>query len=604
MLPCLPSSAPSRLGATVLDKLKPRELLAVGGTFFLAVAILCAVGGAGPTIFTTAATQVSAPCSAAAPCVAPVSLALPSLSQWNQALGVVMRMRRPVSITGLPLGLGSPLSFTLVWTVAAATLNGAPIPGTINATHTSTLFWGPSDLDSSPAFVFGQVLLAPSDYALSLELSDPLAAFRGFPGLADGVTLLFTQNYVNTEYSKFEATNKVFFCVVSIILFAYYIFTLVRGRSPGTALTAEQLWVAFLGGFLFWYNDPLFITYLAAPTLATAAFSAFCTATFVAGLLMFFLCLADNSRLEGEGGRGQPLPQGALYWVPKVLLCAVTWALGLSLYVFQRLSALEDPTFTFSDKFGPAAVLWVGRFAAAIAALYLLYLAILLVLAFRKFRALSPSKKYLLTMSVAALILTMVGLFSQAFSGVRSPAILFLVSYGAPTMYIWNLMLVLRPGPAPEEWDTDTQGALGGSDHGRDVGLVVREAEEDAGEEALTEAVRGRNVACAHLSLLHPPIHSPTPTPTHTHTHTHITTQSKSTTAQEWNKRAPEEQWELVRQLQARLKQRGSRVLQHLGSGAPAAGAPPPPVQSRPPSSAPPPPHPQQREEEAEAEEH
>ena len=491
----LPDGPSKPLGATVLDGYKLRELLAIAGTFFLSLIILCAVGGAGPAIFASTTQQISVPCAASAPCGAvPMLLALNAADQWNQAVGVLLRFRRPNTATG-PAGLGQPVTFNAIWNVQAVTLNGQAVPGVANTTHTAQVFFGPADVDSSPVFLFGAVLFGPSSYAMELTLQDPLLAFRGYAQLKDGAVLTVTQNNVNSAYTQFEASNKVFFCVVSIVLFAFFVFTLAR-RDTSKALTNEQVWAAVLGGTLFWYNDPLFLTYLASPTMASAGFTAFCTATFVALLLFFVLCLADNARLEGNAGGAAwrsgsaARTQGALYWIPKVVVCAVLWALGLSLYMFQRLSQLSDPTFSFSDVFGAQIVLWVGRFIVGVGVVYVLYLFVLLVCAFRVFRALSPSSKYILALSVTALVVTLVGLFSQTFSSTRSSAILFLVSYGGPTMYMWNLMLVLRPGPAPAEWDADTVGAMGGSDHARDVGVVIREAEEDAGEGAVGEEVR------------------------------------------------------------------------------------------------------------------
>ena len=66
-------------------------------------------------------------------------------------------------------------------------------------------------------------------------------------------------------------------------------------------------------------------------------------------------------------------------------------------------------------------------------------------------------------------------------------------------------MLVLRPAPPPPDWAADTQGVMGGSDHGRDVGVVIREAEEDKSIEVLTEEVRLVLVFCVCFSA--PPLY-------------------------------------------------------------------------------------------------
>jgi hypothetical protein len=457
------------------------------------------------------------------------------------------------------------VSFYLTWRVVSVTLNGALLTAPTNAVRTAQVVCPPAQLDCSPVFLFGRVLYAPSAFSLTVTLQDPLAAFRSEPGLYDGVSFEFRQGTVDSKYTNFEVATKLFFCVVSMCIWIYFLWCLLR-RDQSTTLSPAQLWVALLGGLVFWFSDPLFLTFLVKPSLEVAAFSAFCSATFLALLLFFFLCLADNARLEAELGLrwrldGAARLMGALYWVPKVLLCGVVWVLSIALYVFQRLSQLDDPTFTFTDSFGSSAVTWAQRFAVAFGALYLLYFVVLLVFAFRRFKTLSASTRYLLGTSVAAIVVVMVGLFSQAFSALRSPAILFLVAQGGPTLYIWNLLLVLRPVVLSPGWTADTTGALGNSGHAGEVALAIREAQEDVTSDTLTKEVRMRYSKSSPLIILHAPphLHSPPPTPTR----------------QDWENRSSEEQWELVSSLQARLKTRSGGVLQRLGALPP---LPPPPA--------------------------
>jgi hypothetical protein len=517
------------ISPTVLDTLKPRELVAVSCSFFFSVCILCIIGALGPSVSAPSVSTRSAPCSAVTPCAgatAPViSYAFGALDQFNQATWLTAVMRRPLDIYGAPIAPSKPFSFYLSWTVLSATNNGAPLAAATNASRSAQVFCPPAQTECSPVFLFGRVLYGPSEFALDVRFEDPLAAFRGEPALGNrGVSFEFRQGTVDARYTRFEVATKVFFCTVSMCIWAFYLFCLVR-RDPATTLSPTQLWAAALGGLVFWFSDPLFLTYLVRPSLESAAFSAFCTGTFVALLLFFFLCLADNARLEAEMGvrwrvDGSARLMGALYWVPKVLLCGVVWALSVSLYVFQRLSQLEDPTFTFSDSFGATAVLWASRFAVAIGAIYLVYFVVLLVFAFRRFSALSPSSRYLLAMSVAAIIVTMVGLFSQSFSALRSTAILFLVAQGGPTLYVWNLLLVLRPSPLSPEWTADTTGALGGSEQGGEWGVVIRDAEEDAVAVPLSKEVRALYFATPlplfvrlMTPLALPLTHHPTPPP-------------------------------------------------------------------------------------------
>ena len=256
-----------------------------------------------------------------------------------------------------------------------------------------------------------------------------------------------------------------------MLIWLFYVWRLRRGQgthdSEGQPLssTHEQKWLMYLGLALFFFNDPNFLTYLASPSVAGAGFSALCAATFVALLLFFFLCLADNARQGGDAGFSYHhvralRVKGACFWVPKVLICSIIWATSLALYVFQRLSNMQDPSFTFSDTFSQAQMSVLTNFVLGIGVLYIFYLLVLLVLAFRSFRTASPSSRFLLTVSVTTLLLVLVGLFSQGFVATRAPAIVFLAAYGVPTVYVWTLLLLLLPAPHPPAWTANTQGAF------------------------------------------------------------------------------------------------------------------------------------------------
>lgn len=457
----------THLKATVLDTLTPRGVLLSALAFFFCVFITLIAGGFGPTAASTATYTLFASCASAAACgTLPFSIALEELSHLNQVTWLTARLHRPRYAVGSPragqlVNADAPVRFRLAWTLVSATKNGAVIA--TNSSHLAEVFCPPFAETCSPFTVFAQVITGASNFGVKFTATEPLEAFSGFAGVETNVVFTLSQGYIAEAYTSFEAGFKAFYCVVSACLFIFYVWSITSRRAPGNAdaaggslhNTQEQLWVAGLGLAVFWFNDPLFLTYLISPSLATAGFSAFCTATFVSLLLFFFLCLTDNARLEAAAGartwrlRSESRAKGALYWIPKVLLCSILWAIMLSLYIFSRLSQLSDPSFTFVDTFGGAYVAVAMNVVYAIGALYVLYLFVLLILAFRAFKATSPSTKYMLAVSVTTLLCSLVGLFSQAFSATRNTTILFLASMGVPSIYIWSLLLLMRPAPAP-----------------------------------------------------------------------------------------------------------------------------------------------------------
>jgi hypothetical protein len=468
-------SPSNTLKATVLDTLTPRGATISAVAFFVCVFITLIAGGFGPTASSSATYALSAPCaSGAAACgTLKFSVTLAPLSHLNQVTWVAARMNRPRYATpaaqaGKLVNAEVPVRFQLAWTLVSATNNGASIA--TNSSHITDVFCPPFADQCSPFTLFAQVVTAPSNYAVVFIVTEPLFAYSGFAGVDSNVVFTLSQGFIAESYSSFEAGFKAFYCVVSACLFAFYVWSLVSHRVPGNAdaagvslrNTQEQYWVAALGLSVFYFDDPFFLTYLISPSLTVAGFSAFCTATFIALLLFFFLCITDNARLEAAAGkswrlRSEARVRGALYWIPKVLLCSIIWAIMLSLYLFSRLSQWSDPSFTYTDTFGAQYTAIAMNVIYAIGGLYVFYLFILLVLAFRAFKATSPSTKYLLAVSVTTLLCSLVGLFSQAFSATRNTTILFLASTGVPSIYVWSLLLLMRPAPAPVSFNCTNQ---------------------------------------------------------------------------------------------------------------------------------------------------
>ena len=485
------------LKATLLDTLSVKQTWMAAGAFFFCVFLTLIIGGAGPSV--TASPPNTYLVSAPSDPTLQLTFTLAGLNKWQQATWLVASLQRPVVSEGGPyFQAAQPLTFPVTWTLVASSADGVRTP--VNSSHITQVFCPPSQATCRGFAIFSQALGSVSRYDLEVSMVNPYASFN-LP--AQAVVLSMMQGNVNEKYTEFgelrpppptptspfpslplsltpaqppphpppEAGFKVFYCTFSMLIWLYYVWRLRRGQgthdSEGQPLssTHEQKWLMYLGLALFFFNDPNFITYLASPSVAGAGFSALCAATFVALLLFFFLCLADNARQGGDAGFSYHhvralRVKGACFWVPKVLICSIIWATSLALYVFQRLSNMQDPSFTFSDTFSQAQMSVLTNFVLGIGILYILYLFTLLVLAFRAFRTASPSSRFLLTVSVTTLLLVLVGLFSQGFVATRAPAIVFLAAYGVPTVYVWTLLLLLLPAPHPPSWTANTQGAF------------------------------------------------------------------------------------------------------------------------------------------------
>ena len=385
------------LKATVLDTLSLQRTWMAAGFFFFCLVLTLIIGGTGPAVASNSVWLASAPTDT----TLTYAISLSGLNKWQQATWLVASLQRPVVSEGGPYLLAAqPLTIPLTWTLVSVTADGSQT--LVNSSHVINVDCPPRQSLCRGFALFSQALTTVSRYDLVVQTSNPFAGL-GVP--AQAVIFSLSQGTVNEAYTQFgawataqaggrqahgacggsplslthtphhspppphppplppEAGFKVFYCVITCLLYLYYLYCLRRGEgthdSEGNPLssTHEQKWLLYLGFFLFFFNDPNFITYLAYPTAAGAGFSAFCAATFVALLLFFFLCLVDNARQGGDAGfqyhhTRELRVKGACFWVPKVLICSVIWATSLALYVFQRLSNLQDPSFTFADTFG------------------------------------------------------------------------------------------------------------------------------------------------------------------------------------------------------------------------------------------------------------
>lgn len=218
---------------------------------------------------------------------------------------------------------------------------------------------------------------------------------------------------------------------------------------------------------VFWFNDPFYIAYITLPSVGVAGAQAFFTATFLCLLLFWFLVAFDLARLQGENGPGwdpataEPATRpGTCFWLPKSLLIAVLWTISLAGYVYVRYSQLSDPAFSVTEAAGP---FWpfVQAFIAGLGGLYVLYGFGILVLAFRNFKTMTQSNKFVTAVTVTSLLIIMVGFFTSAFLGVRVASALRIVTYGCANLYVWFLMFIYIPAPRPDGWSAVPTGAGG-----------------------------------------------------------------------------------------------------------------------------------------------
>lgn len=458
-VPPLPPRSP-RVKFMLLDSLSTKALVASALAFFVSLVILVIVGAVGPYAALNREFAVSSTCFPLDNCTVTGSVDLPDMTPYNQATWVTVRILRPrLLATGQPVLPATEFRWTQGYTVSV-TGDGNQLVD--NLPHTTNAQCRPNDEQCFGIFLFAASHIYYSKFAVKVTLQSPLAAFAQFGASLDPtVRFVVRQGTIAEEYTTFEIGWKVFFIVITAIILGIYIGRLLTGPGSRDGLrriipnTTQQKWVLALGILLFFYNDPSFPTYITRPTLVLSGFYAVCSFTFLATLLLYWLVIFDLARIQGERGLTYDVDEvpsdprerpGACFWVPKLILISIFWTISVASYMYVRIAQLTDPSYSITEAVGSQVVGWFSSFVTGIAAIYVLYFFGIVVLTCRNFRTLRPSNRFVVAVTIVALIIILAGLFVGSFTALRETSAAFLASAGVANLYVWALLLLHLPG--------------------------------------------------------------------------------------------------------------------------------------------------------------
>jgi hypothetical protein len=295
-------------------------------------------------------------------------------------------------------------------------------------------------------FLFGQRQIFFGTLKIDMEFSDPDSTF------VEGHKMLVAVDVVtiSPEYTKFEMIWKDIFMIATLfILFTKgygYLWKIIE--VPFRLWSSEQTWVLALLLGLVAFNDPFF--FLQIFTKYALQFSdlyIILTATFICGLLLFWLCSFDELRLDEGGARDGGSPYATRrnminFFGPKCALMISIWSVLVWLYTHLNSKRDEDPTYDgLNDD-----VLWNGEIALmALILAYSLYLFGLIVLNVDKIRAFSPPFKFIFVLTMITVVFTLVALGSGYFFPFYVPAMIFVLFYAIINLYIWAIAFSYCP---------------------------------------------------------------------------------------------------------------------------------------------------------------
>jgi hypothetical protein len=458
--PAVPAAASPKRQLVLLDVLSTRATVLAGVGFFAALALLVIIGAVGPLAVKWSEQTVAPACADPTSCLVTGTFAV-TLTPYNQAVWLLARIQRPTNpATNELLSPSLSLSWPQNYTVSVV---GDGVLLTDAAPHTNTVTCPPNQAACSPLFVFAESHLTRSNYVATISMFAPTRLFPVIPGAS--VQVVLRMGTIDPAYTSFQVGWKSTFCVFSALLLAYYSARVggLLGKGARSAASGERLttttaqkWVAVLGVLLFFFNDPSYLSYVTKPDLGVSGFYAVCSTTFLAALLLYWLVTFDLARLQGEQGLAYSVEDeedprrrpGACFWVPKILLIAAFWTISIASYMYARFMQASDPSFSVVETVGGGVAAWFATFIAGLLAVYVLYAFGLLVLCFRLFATLRAPSRFVVAVTVTALLFTLVGLFLGSVTALRETSALYLASFGSANVYVGTLMLLHLPAEA------------------------------------------------------------------------------------------------------------------------------------------------------------
>jgi len=280
-------------------------------------------------------------------------------------------------------------------------------------------------------------------YQITIQFHD-----LSFPSVIKVRNILFMFKYYNAEFTQIEIWFRFAFLVLTFTVTCLFAHTLKK--FPLREWTIEQKWMSVLLPLLLLYDDPIFPLNFLLHSWIPLAVDAVFQVTFLAGMLLFWLCAFHGIRQNERGFTA--------FYLPKIMIVGVMWITGCVLLGWQQHNELNDPSYQYKVDIGHFVGLKIFFFV--VGGFYLLYLLILIVKAYFELRNMpyfDVRVKFLtgLMLSVVAISLTATGLrfgtaivqdnFVAEITTQYQNSAEFLCFYGLFYFYLYTMAFVYSP---------------------------------------------------------------------------------------------------------------------------------------------------------------
>uniref|UniRef100_A0A7S2XXX3 Wntless-like transmembrane domain-containing protein n=1 Tax=Fibrocapsa japonica TaxID=94617 RepID=A0A7S2XXX3_9STRA len=254
--------------------------------------------------------------------------------------------------------------------------------------------------------------------------------------------------FINEDYTQFELGWGYLFMALTTIVCVVFFLQLVYRLGWWKEWNTQQRWLVILLPFLWFFNDPFFAGQVVeAPAHGLPELNIFFIATFVAVLLLYWLCLMDQIRTDHHatsvGSRKIAWPRWVIW---KSILCFVIWLIIMSTFIELYTTQTKDPTFDgITESTDERKSMAFTAATSLFMAIYIIWMIYLIVSAFHHIKEMLPCYHFLFGVTLLVIIITVVAVFLASLFPVQSTPVQFLGLYGMYNMYIWMLAFAYTP---------------------------------------------------------------------------------------------------------------------------------------------------------------
>ncbi|XP_013408050.1 transmembrane protein 181 isoform X2 [Lingula anatina] len=252
----------------------------------------------------------------------------------------------------------------------------------------------------------------------------------------------------NPTFTQIEIWFRFVFLLITFLATCAFAHSLRRFTVRDWSM--EQKWMSVLMPLLLLYNNPFFPLTFLVESWIPGMFDAIFQASFLCGLLLFWLCLYHGVR--------QTKRHFCSFYLPKLVVVGLIWISAVTLASWQAYNELQDPTYNYS--LDTANYLGFQVFFYTIGVVYLLYLIFLLIRAYAELKSMpffDLRLKFMTTLMLIVLAITVAITALRFGTNISQDAVVtgssihyqssaeFLSFYGLLNFYLYTMAFVYSP---------------------------------------------------------------------------------------------------------------------------------------------------------------